>query len=247
MSHIHPVAAAGFASDAARYDAGRPGYPDDAIARIAAALRLGPGSICADVGAGTGKLTRRLVETGATIVAVEPVAAMAEVLRTRIPGVATIAACAERLPLHDESLDAITSAQAFHWFDHDRAWAEFGRVLRPGGGVALMWNARDRSTPWVDEVWSVMDEVEKRAPWRDHDRPELGAGPGFAPLEHERFWHEVSVDRKTVVDRIASVSHVAVLPDEERRAVLQRVAAAVPDETDLTMTYRVDLYLTRRI
>ena len=247
MSAIHPIAAAGFGADAARYDAGRPGYPHDAFGRIADVLGLTAGTVVADIGAGTGKLTAPLKRTGATVVAVEPVAAMAAFLRTAVPGVPTLAASAEDLPFHDASLDAITSAQAFHWFDAERAWGEFRRVLRPGGGVALVWNARDRGVTWIDAVWSIMDEVEKRAPWRDHERPRLASGPGFAPLQREQFWHEVPVDRQTVLDRIASVSHVAVLPVKERRDVLDRVAAAVPDAAGLTMLYRVDLYLTRRV
>ncbi len=244
---IHPVAAAGFGTDAERYHSGRPGYPAAAVDRLLERLAIGPGSVVADVGAGTGKLTVHLTSSGASVLAVEPVAEMARVLAAHVPGVPIVAAPAERLPFHDASLDGITSAQAFHWFDAERAWAEFRRVLRPGGRVALIWNARDRRVGWVDAVWSIMDQVEKRAPWRDHDRPALTAGPGFAALEHEQFWHDVEVDRQTMVDRIASVSHVAVLPRGERLEVLERVAATVPDEPGLTMRYRVDLYTTRRV
>lgn len=244
---IHPVAAAGFGSDAERYHSGRPGYPADALDRIVDRLRIGTGTVVADVGAGTGKLTAPLAQTGASIVAVEPVPEMARMLGTTAPGVPVVAASAESMPFHDESLDAITSAQAFHWFDAGRAWAEFRRVLRRGAGVALIWNARDRGIGWVDDVWTIMDEVEKSAPWRDHDRPRLSAGPGFTELELEQFWHEVEMDRATVIDRIASVSHVAVLPEDERMAVLDRVAAAVPQSGEVSMRYRVDLYTTRRL
>lgn len=243
---IHPVAAAGFGVDAERYHAGRPGYPPDAVDRLLHRLEIGRGTRVVDVGAGTGKLTAHLAASGATVVAVEPVAEMARVLALTAPTVPIVAAAAESLPFHDASLDAITCAQAFHWFDAERAWCEFRRVLRPGSGVALVWNARERGSDWVDAVWSIMDEVEKVAPWRDRDRPHHVAGPGFANLEHERFWHEVDVDRQTMVDRVASVSHVAVLPDDERTAVLARVAAAVPDTSGLSVRYRVDLYTTRR-
>lgn len=244
---IHPVAAAGFGSDAERYHAGRPDYPTAAVDRLVHRLAIAPGAVVADVGAGTGKLTADLAATGARVVAVEPVAEMGRVLAANVPGVPIIAAPAESMPFHDATLDAITCAQAFHWFDAAAAWAEFRRVLRPGGGAALIWNARDRQVEWVDAVWSIMDEVEKQAPWRDHDRPDLTAGPGFADLLHEQFWHDVVVDQQTVVDRIASVSHVAVLPEAERTVVLERVAAAVPNVPGLSMRYRVDLYTTRRV
>jgi ubiquinone/menaquinone biosynthesis C-methylase UbiE len=94
---------------------------------------------------------------------------MRESFRAAVPGIPVLATTAERLAFRDTSLDAVTVAQAFHWFDHDRAIAELARVLRPGGRVGLVWNSRDRSVDWVDDVWSIIDRDEKRAPWRDHD------------------------------------------------------------------------------
>lgn len=245
MGSIHPVAAAGFGSDAERYEAGRPGYPPKAIDWLAEHLGICEGTRVADIGAGTGKLTRQLIGFGADVTAVEPVSSMARILQRLLPGVGVVAATAEDLPFGDASFDAITCGQSFHWFDTDAAWAEFRRVLRPGAGVGLIWNGRDRSVPWVDEVWSIMDEVEKRAPWRNHDHPELVAGEGFDPLKHTVFRHEVPVTRAIMLDRVASVSHVAVLPEPTRREVLARVAALVPDRGDVTMRYRVDVYATR--
>lgn len=243
MSPIHPTAERGFGSDAARYDLGRPGYPDDAVAWLTKRLGIDTGSVVVDVGAGTGKLTRHLAATGADVIAVEPVDAMATILRQNVPTARVVAATAENLPFTAGTVDALVAAQAFHWFDRHRAWAEFRRVLRPGGGVGLIWNARDRSVSWVDDVWEIMDEVEKKAPWRDPDRPALAAGDGFAPLEHREFFHTVPVTAEIVVARIASVSHVAVLPDRERATVLDRVRRAVPDG-ELSMRYRVDAYVT---
>ena len=116
------------------------------------------GEVC-DLAAGTGILTRLLEPFGADLIAVEPVASMREQLVSRSPDLPAIAALAESLPFAGASLDALTVAQAFHWFDAERALAEFGRVLRVGGRFALLWNARDRSRDWVNEVWSVMDRV----------------------------------------------------------------------------------------
>ena len=175
---------------------------------------------------GTGKLTALLAPTGADLVAVEPVEGMWLRLRTAVPTAKVLAGTAEALPFAAATLDAVTVAQAFHWFDADRAFAELARTVRTGGRIALVWNARDRSVDWVDALWSIMDRVEKRAPWRDHDRwadSALGDRVGFGPLHDATFRHEQVLDRAGVVDRFASVSHVAVLPDAERAAVLDEV------------------------
>jgi len=165
---VHEVAAAGF-SDAADYEAARPSYPPEAVAWFIEHLRIAPGARVVDLAAGTGKLTRLLQPTGADLVAAEPVAGMRDAFRAAVPGIPLVACTAEQLAFRDGSLDAVTVAQAFHWFDHERAIAELARVVRPGGRVGLVWNARDRSVEWVDRVWSIMDRVEKKAPWRDHD------------------------------------------------------------------------------
>jgi SAM-dependent methyltransferase len=218
-------------------------------------LRLGTSARVCDLAAGTGKLTRLLAPATPRLFAVEPVAGMRATLRTVMPGFPVAAGAAEAIPVRTGSLDAVTVAQAFHWFDFDRAVAELARVLRPGGRLGLVWNARDRTVPWVDQVWSVMDRVEKRAPWRDHENwrdAAQRAMPGFGPLHGAQFLHEHVLTRENVVRRVASVSHVAVLPQAEREAVLDEVRAILDhsDETRgreaVAITYRVDCYWTER-
>ena len=143
MSDIHPTAAAGFSAAAEVYERARPGYPDEAVAWVAELLGIAPGRDVLDLAAGTGKLTRQLVPFGARIVAVEPIDAMRAELERAVPGVEALAGSAEAIPLPDTSVDAVTCAQAFHWFRPEAAVAEIRRVLRPGGGLALLWNGRD--------------------------------------------------------------------------------------------------------
>jgi SAM-dependent methyltransferase len=253
---VHNVAAAGF-NDPGDYEAARPSYPPDAIAWLVEHLRLGAGTRVADVAAGTGKLTRLLEPSvGAGLLAVEPVPGMRATFSRLLPAIPLVAGTAEALPIADASLDAITVAQAWHWFDHDRATAEAARVLRSGGHLGLIWNARDRSEPWVDEVWSIMDRVEKRAPWRDHENwrdSARRAMPGFAELHVGEFRHTQEITPAGVVQRVASVSHVAVLPEAEREAVLDEVRAvldehpAVRGRETVGIPYRVDCFWVQRI
>ncbi|HKH26460.1 MAG TPA: methyltransferase domain-containing protein [Acidimicrobiia bacterium] len=252
---VHEVAEEGFGREAETYERVRPSYPADAVAWLVDGLGLEPGRVVLDLAAGTGKFTRLLVPSGATVLAAEPVDGMRRRFLAAVPGVPVIGAVAEALPVARGALDAITVAQAFHWFDADRAFDEFARVLQLGGRVGLIWNARDRSSDWVNEVWSIMDRVEKRAPWRDHEHwrdSALGARSAFGPLHAETFRHEQSISPEGVVDRIASVSHVAVLPPAERERVLDEVRGVLthhPDtrsRSDLRIPYRVDAYWCER-
>jgi SAM-dependent methyltransferase len=252
---VHDVAQAGFGREADAYERVRPSYPADAVGWLTGNLDVGPGRTVVDVAAGTGKLTRLLVPFGATVLAAEPVEGMRRGFVTAAAGVPMLAAVAESLPIAAGSVDAITVAQAFHWFDADRAFEEFRRVLVPGGRVGLIWNARDRSSDWVNEVWSIMDRVEKRAPWRDHEHwrdGALGERGGFGPIHSATFRQEQSIDPDGVVERIASVSHVAVLDPVYRDRVLGEVRAVLTHHpetrgrTELRIPYRVDAYWCER-
>ncbi len=261
---VHAVAAAGFDKEAAVYQRSRPSYPPDAVQWIIDGLGLAPGARCVDLAAGTGILTALLQPTGCSLVALEPVAGMRAQLRAVLPGVPCASAVAEALPIAPSSLDGVTIAQAFHWFDAERALAELRRVLRVGGHVALVWNARDRSHEWVNAVWGVMDRVEKHAPWRNHDHvatsdsqqrreDSLTGAPGFGAVHTAEFHHEQPMTPELVVERIKGVSHVAVLDAADQEAVLDEVRAILathPDtagRTALSLPYRVDCYTLERI
>lgn len=267
---VHEVAEAGFGGAAEVYDRSRPSYPPDAVAYLVAMLGIGPGRRVCDLAAGTGIFTRLVAAEGADLVACEPIAGMRARLRASVASVPVVAGTAERLPFAPASLDAVTIMQALHWFDGPAATRELHRVLRPAGRVGFAWNARDRSVDWVDRVWAVMDRVEKRAPWRDHDDAgERGAeqfgdpngwtrgragtfAAGFAPIRYQAFHHEQPVTPAGVVERVLGVSHVQVLPAVERAAVLDEVADIVAHHPDtagrqrLALPYRVDCYWTER-
>src|SRR5207248_923565 len=119
-------------------------YPPESIDVLRRELGAGPGRRVCDLAAGTGKLTRSLVASGADVVAVEPVAGMRDQLSEVLPDIDVLDGTAEAIPLPDDSVDVVTVAQAFHWFKFDEALAEIRRVLRPAtGGLAILFNQRD--------------------------------------------------------------------------------------------------------
>ncbi|HLZ48302.1 MAG TPA: class I SAM-dependent methyltransferase, partial [Candidatus Limnocylindria bacterium] len=154
---LHDYVSRGFAPTTELYEKIRPDYPDAAVDLLVRELGIARGRIVVDVGAGTGKLTRLLTRTGATVIAVEPLAEMRGRLAETVPLAVPFDGTAERMALRDGSAHAITVAQAFHWFDGDRALAEFHRVLTPSGRLGLIWNVRDRRTPWVDAFDKIVE------------------------------------------------------------------------------------------
>jgi len=253
---VHEVAREGFGSEAETYERSRPTYPPGAMAWLVDSLRIAPpGATVVDLAAGTGKLTRLLEPAGATLIAIEPVEGMRRVLTAVLPVVPVVAGTAEALPLAPRSVDAVTVAQAFHWFDADAAFAELARVLRPRGRLGIIWNARDRTVDWIDRAWAIMDRIEKQAPWRDHEhwhQSALGERPGFGAIHEATFHHEQAFTPAGVVDRFRGVSHVATLEPEARDAVLEEVRELIathPDtrgKSELRIPYRVDAYWCER-
>jgi SAM-dependent methyltransferase len=215
-----PARAFGRVADS--YDRGRPGYPREAVEWL-----LGPGGprSVLELGAGTGKLTRTLVELGHDVHATDPDERMLDVLRRHLPDVRTSVGTAERIPAPDLTYDVVVAGQAFHWFDPEQALPEISRVLTPGGVLALVWNQRDESIPWVRKLGRLIGK-----PLDDLDPGEQLLDSGcFEGVEHARYPFWQTIDRASVVDLVLSRSHVALLPDEEREAVRRDVLAFYDD------------------
>ncbi|HEU4363243.1 MAG TPA: class I SAM-dependent methyltransferase, partial [Mycobacterium sp.] len=164
-----------FGSQAAAYERGRPSYPPEAIDWLLPA----DAHNVLDLGAGTGKLTTRLVERGLDVVAVDPIAEMLEVLRGALPATPALLGTAEQIPLPDSSVDAVLVAQAWHWFDPARAVPEVARVLRPGGRLGLLWNTRDERLGWVKELGRIIGREDAR----DAIEPGVTLPEPFAGIE----------------------------------------------------------------
>lgn len=210
-----------FGKVAESYDRGRPTYPREAVEWL---VGTAPRSVL-ELGAGTGKLTRMLVELGHDVHATDPDEAMLAVLRRNLPDVRAGVGSAERIPASDLSYDVVVVGQAFHWFDLDKALPEISRVLTPGGTLALAWNQRDESIPWVRKLGRILDRpIESMDP----SEPLLDSGC-FEGVEHAQYSFWQPIDRASVVDLVLSRSNVALLPDEEREAKRREVLAFYDD------------------
>jgi len=253
---VHQMATA-FDGAAAVYEQARPGYPADAVAWMIESLELGPGRRVLDLAAGTGKLTRDLVASGAHVIGVEPVEAMRRTLAASMrdattggPAPSVVAAVAQALPMGDGTLDAVTVAQAFHWFATDGVLGEMHRALRRDGGLCLAWNRRDQTDPLQAALTRLMEPMRG-------DTPSYESGRWRTVVENsDRFvvrgethvpWRQ-AVDAEAVADRVASVSFIAAMAEDDRARLLDQVRAAASEiPAPLELVYISDVFcLTRR-
>ncbi|PKU22749.1 class I SAM-dependent methyltransferase [Telmatospirillum siberiense] len=247
---VHHSAQAGFAAQAATYERGRPDYPQAIQEWLTGHLGLGPNRSVIDLGAGTGKFTGRLAGTGATVSAVEPVAEMRRQFTKVLPDVPILEGNAEAIPFPDASLDAVVCAQAFHWFATKAAMVEITRVLKPGGALGLVWNARDVGVDWVAAVSDIITPYEGDAPrFAKGDWKRQFPADGLSPLDEQTFLHEHrgSPDR-VIVDRILSVSFIGALEAPERDKVEARLRhliathPALANQPEIAFPYRTCAY-----
>ena len=214
------------------YERGRPGWPPEVV-HVVGVPRA---SKVLDLGAGTGKLTRLLVPAFDHVIAVEPADAMRRILESLCPAAEALTGTGQEIPLPEASIDAVFAAQAFHWFDDDRAVAEIARVLRPAGSLVLMWNLP--AGPWEPSTASAEELLLSRCPNAsevDYDPLDLGRGARYAsdrwvlpeasfePLRAEQLPNPQALSRDDLVAYYASMGWLAELPDEVRLPLIDAV------------------------
>jgi SAM-dependent methyltransferase len=219
MESGHLRQAQSFGTAAERYDLYRPTYAEDAVA-----WAIGQeASRVADLGAGTGILSRLLHKLGHDVVAVEPDDLMRARLVQVSPGVTAVAGRAEAIPLPDESVDAAVAGQAYHWFDGRPAHREIARVVRPGGVFAAMRNDADPGTPWTVEFAEIID-----GPSRD-ERDIADFGDQFEPVRYKEFRHEMWVTPDALVAMATTRSPYLVADEQGRRDLVAAIRALLHD------------------
>jgi ubiquinone/menaquinone biosynthesis C-methylase UbiE len=224
LPRVDEIAATGFERAAGDYERGRPGYPAEVVDRMRREIGIEAGQTVVDLAAGTGKLTRRLVELlPAEVIAVEPVAGMRAQLERVVPGVTVIDGTAEQIPLADGAAHAVFVAQAFHWFRVPEAAVEIARVLDADGALAIVRNQEGESAS-APAVSAALTLVRERVPhpnmrhrvWRD----ELERTGVFEPFHEWTIDNEITQDIETFRRRIASRSYIGAMDDDERARLL---------------------------
>ena len=234
------------------YELGRPGYPPPLVQALTDGCGAAPGARVLDLGAGTGKLARPLLAAGFDVVAVEPLDRMRAVLARSLGEERALAGTAEAIPLPDASVDAVICGDSYHWFDADRAPREIHRVLRPGGGVALVWRWADTgagAAPWVARFETLLEEVRPDHPGFTDDRGALGLERhgGFTALERRRETFRHVTDADGLCAYVASITYVGLLEPARRARLLADVAELVADEpSPFGVPMFADVWLTSR-
>jgi SAM-dependent methyltransferase len=202
-----------FGSEAAAYERGRPSYPPEAIDWL-----LPPDARdVLDLGAGTGKLTTRLVERGLKVIAVDPIAEMLELLTSALPETPALLGTAEHIPLPDNSVDAVLVAQAWHWFDPEQAIAEVARVLRPGGRLGLVWNTRDERLGWVKDLGEIIGHED------DPFNSSVALPDPFTAIDRHHVEWTNYLTPQALIDLVASRSYCITSPAAVRARTLEQV------------------------
>jgi SAM-dependent methyltransferase len=240
-----------FGRTAREYELGRPLWPEELLDRVFSELELGADADVLDLGAGTGKLTRALVPRFGRVIAVEPDAAMLAVLEEVVPGADARLGSAEGIPAADGEVDAVFSAEAFHWFASDESVAEIARVLRPRGALVILWNVGIDYDYMGPEAEAVIGEMFERGGQPGLSRVLSGdwrrpLEKGFAELQEAEVERDLTTGRDEWIANMLSVSSIAHQPEEDRDAFAQRMRELVPADRMIGRRVRTVAYWTRR-
>lgn len=260
---------------AERYERTRPEYPLEAINCIITELGIGTGSRVLDLAAGTGKLSRQLASTGAVVVSAEPLDGMRSQHRQTVSDALLVGSTAEAIPLSTGSMNVVTVAQAFHWFNQDLAQPEIHRVLEPGGFVGIIGYRFDRTVPWLLSLTALSNRYRRSYRKRLRSRaesawagviraipqgasvlsrlPSSSSRPAlspalFTPLREHRFRYHQMVDVDTLLERVGIAKKLTRLPLPERERLGREVERCIRDlPPEVTLPYEVRFFWSRAL
>ena len=231
----------------------RPGYPSEIITLLRDECGLTKGSIVADIGSGTGKLSELFLNAGCRVFGVEPNKEMREAgERVPFPNFTSVNASAEETTLPSKSVDFVTAGQAFHWFDQKRSRAEFSRILKPGGWVVIIWNDRcDDTTPFLAAYERLLEQFGTdyaQAHHRRADKPEViqaffGQEPRFKSFPYAQHF-----DFEGIKGRLLSSSYAPVAGQpkhDEMLAELKRIFEQYQEKGMVEFEYNTHVYYGR--
>jgi SAM-dependent methyltransferase len=217
-----------------------------------------------DLGAGTGALTRLLVDRSDEVIAVEPDDRMRAVLADEVPLARAVAGSGESMPVADASVDAVIASTSWHWMDPVATVAEAARVLVPGGCLGALWTGADPDGPFLAEArermltpgtdgdrrgGELIDLVETTI-GRGDDRLVVPDGGPFDPPDHEEFRWDIALDADELIGLLGTFSWVITLSDEVRTRVVDQArelltAFGVTGATTVDIAWRTDAWRTR--
>ncbi len=229
----------------------RPSYPSEVIDFIIGHFEVDRDTVIADIGSGTGIFSRLLAGHVSVIYGVEPNPKMRDAAESGlndIPSFRSVDGSAESTNLHSHSVDLITAAQAFHWFDRDKARIEFGRILKPGGKVLIIWNTRVMSSDFAIRFDSLLKEYGKDYKEVDHRNITIDVLRTFflnGVVEKKTFPHVQRLDHESLMGRLRSVSYFP-LPGEKNHDILMSLIEDLFKEKNengcVDFDYVTDLY-----
>ncbi|MEY2570595.1 MAG: hypothetical protein QOE63_945 [Acidimicrobiaceae bacterium] len=267
LSHLAPeekaARAGSFGGAAALYERYRPGPRPAAVDWLLPA----PVGTVVDLGAGTGALSRLLLERAREVIAVEPDDRMRAILIEEVPGARAVKGRGESMPIPDRSVDAVVASSSWHWMDPIPTLHEVGRILLPDGIIGAVWSGPDPDGPFLVQAQALLAERSQGGDAEgggiadlltgDARRPlptlEIPVGVPFDQPEHEVFTWDIALNADELIGLLGTFSWLITMPDATRERVLAearrllRELLGVEGEVTVDVAFRADAWRARRI
>lgn len=259
MNMDDPRRARSFGLASGTYEQFRPGPPIQAIEWVLD----DDADVVVDLGAGTGALSRRLIQLGRRVIAVEPDAAMRDEFRLHVSEADLRDGTGEALPLESASVDAIVASTSWHWVDPLAGLTEAARVLRPGGTMAALWTGVDPESAFMQQARGVLVErgdggaglatIVAEDPDPDRHTLHIPAGQPFDAPDHKQFRFSQDLTADELIGLLSTMSWVILLDEPHRQAMFATARQLLHDvlgvhgEVTVTLEFTCDVYRSRRL